>query len=84
MDQPSQRRSARLARERADLAKAERDVVAGEMRVTRQMLRIEALRVGGHDTAQAERQLTVFEATLAEWNAHRAEILRTLEILRDG
>jgi hypothetical protein len=70
-----------LEQERADLAKAEQDISEGERRVSEQALRIEALRSAGHDTALAEELLATLKGTLAEWNVHRAEILRLIELL---
>ncbi|WP_201833803.1 hypothetical protein [Microvirga zambiensis] len=73
--------------DREHLAKAERDIAEGERRVTRQMILIEKLRHDGHDTVEAEHLLLTLETTLAEWQAHREEILRDLErhsALRSG
>ena len=67
------------ALEREHLAKAERDIAEGERRVTRQMLLIEKMRQDGHNTAEAEKLLLALEDTLAEWQAHREEILRELD-----
>ena len=67
------------ALERKHLAKAERDIVEGERRVTRQLVLIEKMRQEGHDTDEAEKLLLTLEDTLAEWHAHREEILRELE-----
>jgi hypothetical protein len=70
------------ALEREHLAKAERDIAEGERRITRQMLLIERMGREGHDTAEAEKLLLTLRETLAEWRAHREEILRELERLR--
>ncbi|MBB3021536.1 hypothetical protein FHR70_004637 [Microvirga lupini] len=67
------------ALERVHLAKAERDIAEGEERITRQMLLIERMNQEGHDTAEAERLLLTLREVLAEWQAHREEILRVLE-----
>ncbi|PVE20656.1 hypothetical protein DC522_30990 [Microvirga sp. KLBC 81] len=61
------------------LAKAERDIAEGERRITRQMLLIEKMLQEGRDTAEAEKLLLILRETLAEWQAHREEILRDLE-----
>ena len=74
-------RADRLEKEEADLAQAEQDIAAGQMRITEQELRIEALRAGGHDTTQAERLLGNLRDTLAQWSAHRTEILRLVHSL---
>jgi hypothetical protein len=71
-----------LEREQADLAKAERDIVEGQIRITEQELRIEQLRLDGHDTKQAEELLALLRGTLAEWVAHREQILKTIDRLR--
>jgi hypothetical protein len=75
------------ALEREHLAKAERDIAEGERRITRQMLLIERMGREGHDTAEAEKLLLTLRETLAEWQAHREEILRELarhHALRSG
>lgn len=64
-----------LDEEHRHLALADQHIVDGETRVTEQMLRVEGLRADGHETARAEELLATLDATLAEWNAHRAEIL---------
>jgi hypothetical protein len=65
--------------ERRHLGKAERDIMEGESRVTRQMLLIERLRLGGLDTTEAENLLSSLRKTLVVWHGHRDEILRELE-----
>jgi hypothetical protein len=64
--------------EREHLAIAERHITQGEGRVTAQMLRIEELRGAGHDVKEAEKFLTLLEATLSAWQEHRDEIFRDL------
>jgi len=66
------------ATEREHLAKADRDIVEGEERITRQMILIERLRQGGHDVTEAEILLRTLRETLEAWQAHREEILRNL------
>ena len=63
--------------ERARLALADYHVAEGERRITRQVACLECCRAAGHDTQQAERRLSELERDLAEWQEHRAEILRT-------
>ena len=71
-----------LEKEQADLGKAEQDIVEGQLRITEQELRIEQLRLDGHDTKLAEELLATLHGTLAEWVAHREEILRTIDRLK--
>lgn len=49
------------------------------MRITAQMLRIEQMRLDGHDTTEAECLLSTLRETLVIWREHRDEILRDLE-----
>ena len=69
---------AELAEEREHLAKADRDIVAGEGRVSAQMRLITRLDWNRRDTSQAELLLANLQETLAAWRAHRNEILRTI------
>lgn len=62
-------------REVCDLGKAEADILAGERRIAAQIARIATLKADGHDTHEAEKVLATFQATLAEWVAHRHTIL---------
>ncbi len=70
-----------LDQERAHLAKAEQDIAAGQMRITAQELRIQRMRLRGHDTGRAEELLDCLRQTLLQWQAHRAEILRAIRRL---
>ena len=63
--------------ERAALAKAERDIVEGERRVSAQALRVGRMRANG----DAEHLLLAMRENLAQWHAHRTEILETLRRL---
>ena len=67
--------------ERAALAKAERDIVEGERRVSAQALRVGRMRANGDDTRDAEHLLLAMRENLAQWHAHRTEILETLRRL---
>jgi hypothetical protein len=69
---------AELAEEREHLAKADRDIIAGEGRVSAQMLLLTRLHQHGHDTSQAELLLANLQGTLAAWRAHRKEILQEI------
>lgn len=70
-----------LDKERADLAKAERDIVEGERRVAEQLLLIERLGQSGHDTRGAELLLENYRQTLEQWHVHRQLILYAIERL---
>ena len=67
-----------LATEREHLAKADRDIAEGEMRISRQVELIEKLREQGHSVSEAEGLLSTLERTLQTWRDHRAEIVRTI------
>jgi hypothetical protein len=54
-------------------------IAEAERAVTKQMAQVEALRLAGHDTAVAERELTAFRETLAVLQDHRASIIRAIE-----
>jgi hypothetical protein len=66
-----------LDREWRDLAKADRHIIEGEERVTRQQLLVEQLRAHGHGdmAAEGEKLLTILAKTLEEWRGHREQIL---------
>ena len=67
-----------LLKEREHLAKAELDITDGEKRMTEQIIRIQRLRDGGRNTAQAEEMLRTLEETLKAWREHRQTILDTI------
>ena len=67
-----------LATEREHLTRADRDIVAGERRVTAQVLLIERFRGGGHDTREAERLLLTMQQSLETWQGHRNLILQEI------
>jgi hypothetical protein len=69
--------------ERAELAKAEHDIAAGEQRITEQLRRIEELERDGKDTTAAVRLLETLQGTLAEWRLHREAILQEIERAED-
>ena len=71
----------RLADERAALSRVEHDIVDGEQRITEQTIRILALKTASRGTEIAEQILTTLRDTLAQWYAHRAEILTTIHSL---
>ncbi len=64
--------------ERKHLAKADLDIAEGEMRITKQMIRIEMMRQEGFDITEAEKFLGTLQETLAVWQEHREDILRSL------
>jgi len=71
-----------IAKERADLEKADRDIQEGEARIAHQMALIEELRRDGHDTDEAEKLLWTLQQSLDAWKAHRETILGMLEKAR--
>jgi hypothetical protein len=48
------------------------------------MAQVEALRVAGHDTAMAERELAAFRETLVVLQDHRAAIIKRIEQIDGG
>ena len=66
-----------IAKEQADLEKAERDIRDGEARVAHQRQLIDELRRDGHDTEEAEKLLWTLQQSLEAWKAHR-DTIRTL------
>ncbi|MCK1739598.1 hypothetical protein IVA80_01590 [Bradyrhizobium sp. 139] len=66
------------------LAEADAHIADAERAVTEQMAQVEALRLAGHDTAVAERELTAFQETLAVLQDHRAAIIKTIEQIDAG
>lgn len=73
-----------LEMERGHLAKADRDIVDGERRITAQQLLIEQLRVDEHDTSEAERLLLTLRQTLEAWQSHRDLILQAIARLEQA
>ena len=71
-------------REVAALAKADADLVLGEQRIAEQRLRIERLRRDGQDLDQAEEMLRAFQASLQEWQTHRASIVQLIRQIDAG
>jgi predicted nucleic acid-binding Zn-ribbon protein len=67
-----------LAKERLELAKADRHIVDGERRVTEQRARIERLTDKGQDTYRSEALLQAMQTTLDTWRVHRALILHAI------
>lgn len=73
-----------LQTEREHLSDADRDIAGGERRITDQLLLIERLRQGGHDTGDAERLLLTLRQTLEAWHGHRETILNEIARLEDA
>lgn len=67
-----------LKAEREHLFRAERDIAAGERRVSAQVRLVERLRQDGHETGDAEHLLRTFEQTLETWRGHRSLILQAI------
>jgi len=65
---------ATIAKEQADLAKAEQDISEGEARIEHQRQLIDELRRDGHGTAEAEKLLCTLQQSLETWKAHRDTI----------
>src|SRR5215211_4507903 len=74
---------AEQAQYRARLAEAERHIVESERRVSRHLQRVRTRQAKGLDTAEAERQLLVTQAGLADWQNYRAHLLRIIEQMND-
>jgi hypothetical protein len=66
------------------LAEADGHIADAERAIAEQMAQVEGLRVAGHDTALAERELTAFRETLAVLQDHRASIIKTIEQIDAG
>ncbi|MGH1570686.1 hypothetical protein ACRAWG_08515 [Methylobacterium sp. P31] len=73
-----------LDQEQALLVKAEQDIAAGQKRDSAQELRIREMRFKGRDTRRAEGLLATLQTTLAQWYAHRQEILRAIHRLESS
>jgi hypothetical protein len=65
------------------LADAEQHIVKGERCVSRHLQRVRTRQAKGLDTAEAERQLLVTQAGLADWQNYRAHLLRIIEQMND-
>lgn len=70
-----------LAQERFNLTQADRHIVEGEERVSRQRLLIERLRQDGQPTEVAEQHLSTLLDTMAEWWDHRDAIFARIHVL---
>lgn len=68
----------KIEQERADLRQADRHIAEGEKHVAEQELRIERLRVDGHDVMKFEAMLKTFQETLVQQRKHRELILDRL------
>lgn len=68
--------------ERQHLRKAEVDIDRGVGRLRSQRDLLDALHASGGNTIEAERLARVLEATLGEWQRHRALIEQRLAYLR--
>ncbi len=70
-----------LAREREVLARADRDVLQGRLRVQAQDRLVSDLRSRGADVREAERLLRLMRETLHQWQQHRVLILQRVGYL---
>lgn len=68
--------------ERRHLRQAETDIGRGLDRLRNQRDLLDALQASGRNTSEAERLAEVLEATLSEWQRHRALIEQRLAYLR--
>ncbi|HEX6840967.1 MAG TPA: hypothetical protein VF113_05555 [Stellaceae bacterium] len=66
-----------LAKEQADLERAERDIREGEERIANQSRIVAELRRDRHDTVEAEKLLWAMQQSLEAWKTHR-DIIRSL------
>jgi hypothetical protein len=66
------------------LSAADAHVAKAERVISEQMMKVEKLRVDGHDTALAEKILRTFEANLQTLREHRDLIIRTIERIDQG
>jgi hypothetical protein len=66
------------------LAVADRHLSEAERAVSRQVMEIERLREGGHNTALALQTLQSFQHTLTAMQEHRNIIIRAIEGIDDG
>jgi hypothetical protein len=67
-----------VGKEREDLAKAERHIIEGELRVTEQICLIDDMARRGENTKTAEALLGTMKEMLNEWQAHRRLILQEI------
>lgn len=72
-----------IAKEQADLAKADKDIEEGEARIGHQLALIEELRRDGHDTDDAEKLLGALQQSLETWKSHRELIQAVLKRNRE-
>jgi hypothetical protein len=68
----------RADQERADLARAERHLAAGEARIAAQRALIARMTDQGHDTTAEQELLRQLEETQAQWHCHRQLILEAI------
>jgi hypothetical protein len=71
-----------LQTEREHLAKAERDIKDGWLRLHRQEQTVADLRSGGHNTSEAERLVELTSKTLEQWERHRSLIEQRILYLK--
>lgn len=65
-------------------AEADRHICNAERAIGHQMMDIERLREGSHNTTLAEEILVTFQRTLKEMEEHRKIIIRTIEEIDAG
>lgn len=74
-------RTAQLEAERRLLLKADQGIEDGWLRIRDQEDRVRELMVGGHDTRQAERLVSLLKQTVVEWERHRVLMAQRVEYL---
>lgn len=71
-----------LQTEREHLAKAERDIEEGRLRLCRQQQAVTDLRAGGHNASEVERLVDLTSKILTEWELHRSLIEQRILYLK--
>ena len=75
--------SEQLRSERALLAKAERDIAQGWLRLRRQQQLVALLRAGRHPSPASDHLLAVTSQVLIEWERHRSLIVQRIAYLEE-
>lgn len=72
-----------LESERADLLKADRHIVEGEARLSRQEDALAVLCADGHQVPEAERLYALTSTALTQWQRHRTLIVERIAYLEE-
>ena len=73
-----------LARERATLIRADRDIEQGRARVLRQEEIVNDLIAKAEPIEDAQNLLGILRDTLSQWEAHRTQIIERIAYLEQG